>query len=226
MWATLMAELGYERYGVQGGDIGSLIGTMLAANHPDHVVGLHLNFCLGGNPAESNPSWNGVTDQERARVMERRAWQANEGAYAQIQGTKPQALGVGLSDSPAGLAAWIIDRFRSWCDGDPLTRFTKDELLTNVMLYWVNNAGPTAARWYYEGRKHPLPAATVKVPTACAIFPKELQYSPRKWVEQRYNIVRWSEFDRGGHFAAMEQPDLFVQDVRQFFKGLRPSAGR
>jgi microsomal epoxide hydrolase len=223
MWATLMAQLGYARYGVQGGDIGSLIGTMLAANHPSNVVGLHLNFCLAPDPPQGSAEWNAVTEQERARFQERRRWQANEGAYAQIQRTKPQALGFGLSDSPAGLASWIIDRFKSWCDcdGDPLTKFTQDELLTNVMLYWVNNAGPTSARWYYESAQHPMPAAMVKVPTACAIFPKELQYTPRKWVERRYNVVRWTEFNKGGHFAAMEQPDLFVQDIRAFFRSLR-----
>jgi epoxide hydrolase len=223
--AALMARLGYARYGVQGGDWGSIISTQVALADAPHVAGLHLNMCFGAPPAGADAN-AGLTDRERERVKIRQAFQNEETGYQQIQGTKPQTLGVALNDSPAGLAAWIVEKFRTWCDcnGDPETIFTKDELLTNITLYWVTQTAASSARIYYESR-HAAPSPTagrrIEVPTACADFPKEIIWSPRRWLEGRYNITRWTEMPMGGHFAALEQPQLLVADVRAFFRDLR-----
>jgi pimeloyl-ACP methyl ester carboxylesterase len=223
--AALMARLGYSRYGVQGGDWGSIIGTQVALVDAPHVAGLHLNMCFGAAPAGADPT-AGLTERERERVKTRQVFQNEETGYQQIQGTKPQTLGVALNDSPVGLAAWIVEKFRTWCDcnGDPETVFTKDELLTNITLYWVTETAASSARIYYESRHAaPSPAAgrRIEVPTACADFPKEIIWSPRSWLEGRYNITRWTEMPKGGHFAAFEQPQLLVDDVRAFFRDLR-----
>jgi microsomal epoxide hydrolase len=162
-----------------------------------------------------------VTELQRAQ--ERQAYMEHERAYQQIQGTKPQTLGFALDDSPAGLAAWIVEKFRAWCDcdGNVESRFTKDELLTNITLYWITQTGTSSARIYYENRVALPHQGRVTVPTACALFPKEIIVPARKWVEARYNLVRWTEMPRGGHFAALEQPDLLVADIREFFGSLR-----
>jgi pimeloyl-ACP methyl ester carboxylesterase len=222
--AKLMARLGYTRYGAQGGDWGSIISTRVALADPDHVAGLHLNMCVGGAPAGGDPN-EGLSAAERERLKARQAFQAEETGYQQIQGTKPQTIGIALNDSPVGLAAWIVEKFRTWCDcdGNPETVFTKDELLTNITLYWVTETAASSARIYYESR-HPLQPALpgrVETPTACADFPKEIIWSPRRWLEPRFNITRWTELPRGGHFAAMEQPELLVEDIRAFFRDLR-----
>ena len=223
MEVKLMARLGYARYGVQGGDWGSIISTQIALQDAPHLAGLHLNMCFGAAPAGSDPN-AGLTERERERLKARQAFQAEETGYQQIQGTKPQTLGVALNDSPAGLAAWIVEKFRTWCDcnGNPETVFTKDELLTNITLYWATQTAASSARIYYESR-HAAPAAArrIDVPTACADFPREIIWSPRSWLEPRYNITRWTEMPRGGHFAAFEQPQLFVDDVRAFFRTVR-----
>jgi microsomal epoxide hydrolase len=222
--AALMARLGYTRYGAQGGDWGSIISTQVALADPDRVAGLHLNMCVGAAPSGTDPN-AGLTDRERERLKARQAFQAEETGYQQIQGTKPQTLGVALNDSPAGLAAWIVEKFRTWCDcdGNPETVFTRDELLTNITLYWVTQSAATSARIYYENRHAPSPAGArrIETPTACADFPREVIWSPRRWLEARYNITRWTEMPRGGHFAALEQPALLVDDIRAFFRGLR-----
>jgi pimeloyl-ACP methyl ester carboxylesterase len=221
--ATLMARLGYTRYGLQGGDWGGIISRLVAINDAPHVAGLHLNFCTSGPPAGAANPMEGVPADEAARYQARQAYMENERAYQQLQGTKPQTVGFSLDDSPAGLAAWIVEKFHAWCDcGDNIeSRFTKDELLTNIMLYWVTGTGSSSARIYYESRNAPPNPARVTVPTACALFPKEITVPPRRWVEARYNLVRWTVMPRGGHFAAMEQPELLVDDVRAFFRGLR-----
>ena len=219
--AKLMARLGYTRYGLQGGDWGGIISRLVALNDASHVVGLHLNFCVAGPIGPDGSA--GVPAAELQRAQERQAYMENERAYQQIQGTKPQTLGFALDDSPAGLAAWIVEKFRAWCDcgGSVESRFTKDELLTNITLYWVTQTGTSSARIYYENRVAPPNQSRVTVPTACALFPKEIVVPARKWVEARYNLVRWTEMPRGGHFAALEQPDLLVADVREFFRSLR-----
>jgi pimeloyl-ACP methyl ester carboxylesterase len=224
MEAKLMARLGYQRYGAQGGDWGAIINTQLALADPEHVAGLHLNMCAGPAPAGGDPN-AGLSEIEVARLKVRQAFQAEETGYQQIQGTKPQTLGVALNDSPIGLAAWIVEKFRSWCDcaGNPETMFTKDELLTNITLYWVTQTAASSARIYYESRHPTSPPnrAKIEVPTACADFPKEIIWSPRSHVAARYNLVRWTEMPRGGHFAAFEQPQLLVDDVRAFFREIR-----
>jgi pimeloyl-ACP methyl ester carboxylesterase len=209
---------------VQGGDWGSIISTQVAARDAAHVAGLHLNMCFGGAPAGADPE-AGLTDAEKARLKVRQTFQNEETGYQQIQGTKPQTIGIALNDSPVALAAWIVEKFRTWCDcdGHPETIFTKDELLTNITLYWVTETAASSARIYYESRHPTTPPVPGKIaaPMGCADFPREIIWSPRQWLEPRYNITRWTAMPRGGHFAAMEQPQLLVDDVRAFFRTLR-----
>ena len=225
IFAELMARLGYERYGAQGGDLGAGISRRLATDHAEHVAGLHLNLCGADPPDPSNPT-AGVPAAEIALMRERAAfWTEEERGYSHIQGTKPQTLGYGLNDSPVGLAAWIVEKYRSWCDceGNPETKFSKDELLTTITIYWVTQTATSAARYYYEGRHSVSPPSTqrIEVPTACMAFPKELGFTPRRWLEARYNLRRFTLMPSGGHFAASEEPELFVDDVRAFFRALR-----
>ena len=221
--AKLMDRLGYDRYGAQGGDWGSGVSAWLARENPDKVIGIHLNMVGGGPPRDMANPEEGIPEWELKRHKERAAWWQGENAYGNIQGTKPLTLAYGLNDSPAGLAAWIVEKFRTWsdCDGDVESRFTKDQLLTNIMLYWVTESMPSAVRLYYESRRSGRRAERTEVPTAVAIFPGEIFFSPRKWVEARYNVVQWTEMPRGGHFAAMEEPGLFLEDVTKFFRSLR-----
>ena len=222
--AQLMDRLGYDRYGVQGGDWGGIIGRSLAGNYPDQVIGFHTNFILGGAPPGVDPS-EGVSAAELERRRERTAAFAEGSAYQAIQGTKPQTLAYGLNDSPAGLAAWIVEKFHGWSDndGDVESAFTKDEMLTNITLYWVTQTISSSTRIYYESRhaRTTRPVRFVAVPTGAAIFPKEIYFTPRRWAESNYNIVRWTVMPRGGHFAALEEPELLVDDVRAFFRELR-----
>ena len=221
--AKLMDRLGYERYGAQGGDWGSGVSAWLARDNPDNVIGIHLNMVGGGPPRDMANPEEGIPAWELKRHKERAAWWQGENAYGNIQGTKPLTLAYGLNDSPAGLAAWIVEKFRTWsdCNGDVESRFSKDQLLTNIMLYWVTESMPSAVRLYYESRRSGRTAARTEVPTAVAVFPGEIFFSPRKWVEARYNVVQWTEMPRGGHFAAMEEPGLFLADVTKFFRSLR-----
>jgi microsomal epoxide hydrolase len=215
-FAILMARLDYERYGVQGGDWGSLISCNLADLEPARVVGLHVNFLSMPPPRGENPLEHEPADR----------FAATGRGYQQIQSTKPQTIGYLLDDSPAGLAGWIVEKFREWsdCGGDPERSFTKDQLLTNVMIYWVTRTATSSARLYWEMQqagRAALPQAPVTVPTGVANFPGELARSERSWAERRYHIVHWTYPERGGHFAAMEVPDLFVADVRAFFRLVR-----
>jgi microsomal epoxide hydrolase len=221
--ATLMKRLGYERYGVQGGDWGSVVGRMAALNDAPHVIGLHLNFCTAGAPPGQANATDGIPPPQLALVRERQAAMQNELAYFQIQSTKPQTLGYGLNDSPIGLAAWIVEKFRSWCDcdGDVERKFTRDELLNNVMLYWVTQTITSSTRIYFENRVAPPPQRKVEVPVACAIFPKDIVTSTEKWMSAQHNLVRWTMMPRGGHFAAMEEPGLLAEDIRTFFRPLK-----
>ena len=219
----LMERLGYERYGAQGGDWGSGVSSWLARDHPDRLVGIHLNLVGGGPPEGMADPEAGIPAWELKRYRDRAAWWRGENAYGTIQGTKPLTLAYGLNDSPAGLAAWIVEKFRAWsdCGGDIESRFTKDQLLTNIMLYWATESMPSAVRIYYESRRSDREQARIEVPTAIAVFPGEIFFSPRKWVEARYNVAQWTEMPRGGHFAAMEEPELFVADVAKFFRTVR-----
>jgi len=216
-FGTVMDELGYDRYGVQGGDWGSFVSANMADLRPDRVIGLHVNFLAVPPPkGEDRPP----PPEHVAR------FESTGRGYSEIQGTKPQTVGYLLDDSPAGLAAWIVEKFREWsdCDGDVERSFTKDQLLTNVMVYWVTRTATSAARLYWEMRRAgvaTVPRAPVTVPTGVANFPREIGRCERRHAERRYHIVHWTEPPRGGHFAAMEVPDLFVDDVRTFFRPLR-----
>ena len=223
--AGLMTRLGYARYGVQGGDWGAIIGRVIAAHYRDRVIGFHSNFVTGGPPAGVAHPEEGVPAEELELRERKLAIRANERDYSDIQGTKPQTVGYGLNDSPPGLAAWIVEKFHGWSDhgGDVENSFTKDQMLTNITLYWVTGTATSSARIYYESRNTPPKRAVgyVEVPTAGAIFPEEILYTPRKWAEANYNIVRWTRMPEGGHFAALEQPELLVDDIRAFFRDLQ-----
>jgi pimeloyl-ACP methyl ester carboxylesterase len=224
--ATLMAQLGYTRYGAQGGDWGGIATAWIARVDAPHVAGIHMNMVVAGPPAGAANPMAGVTPEEVGWLGEMGAFQKEGTGYQQIQGTRPQTLGYGLNDSPAGLAAWIVEKFRAWsdCGGNVETRFSKDELLTNVMLYWVTQSITSSTRLYCEtmrtGRFGPS-EGKIEVPTAGAIFPKELYKAPRAWAEAAFNLKRWSVFHSGGHFAAMEEPAALVDDIRGFFRELR-----
>ncbi|MGW7257585.1 epoxide hydrolase family protein [Streptomyces sp. NPDC054834] len=232
-WVELMRRLGYERFGAQGGDMGAAISRELGRAHPDRVIGLHLNL-LPGAQAATEPTEEelaGLGPEERRRTLDSwHRWEAylREGAgYAAQQSTRPQTLAYALTDSPVGQLAWNIEKFREWTDSEQLPEeaVDRDLLLTNVMLYWLTGTAGSSARIYYE-RAHATgrsaaPAEPSTAPTALALFPAEPQIPLRHKADRTENIVRWTEFDRGGHFAAMEEPDLFVEDVRAFFRQLR-----
>lgn len=229
--AKLMARLGYEHYGAQGGDWGAGIVRWLATNDGGHCIGSHSNFPPSGRPADD--PMRGVTAEEIARSDRRQQELADQKAYGAIQGTRPLTLGYGLNDSPAGLAAWIVDKFWAWSDhgGDLEQSFTKDELLSTVMLYWVTESMPSSVRIYYESRhKLPRPESMTPftrsgrpAPMGFALFPKEINVPPKAWVERSVGeqMIHWTEMPRGGHFAAMETPQLLVSDVRDFFRKVR-----
>ena len=219
-WAELMRRLGYERYGAQGGDWGSAVTTALGQHDPEHCVGIHLNMVPAG-PGRS--SAEDLTPQETAALAalaEHDRWGTG---YSKQQSTRPQTLGYGLVDSPAAQAAWVIEKFWAWtdCDGHPENVLTRDELLDNVMLYWLPAAGASSARLYWESFAA-RNADPVTVPMGAAIFPKEIFRPSRRWAERRFSDIRhWTSPERGGHFAALEQPDAFVADVRAFFRLVR-----
>jgi pimeloyl-ACP methyl ester carboxylesterase len=221
---TLMTEvLGYKRYAAQGGDWGSAITSRLGEVHSDSLYGIHVNLVFVGGHTRSEGE---LTDEEKVFLADMDRFRREETGYQSIQGTKPQTLAYSLNDSPAGLAAWIIEKFRTWsdCGGDVERRFTKDELLTNITIYWVTETINSSTRLYYESRHHPWrpdPNKRIETPTAATIFPGELLRPPRKWAEAAFNIQRWTVMPRGGHFAAMEEPKLLADDIRAFFSGLR-----
>jgi pimeloyl-ACP methyl ester carboxylesterase len=223
-FAELMARLGYDRYGAQGGDVGAVVAPELGRVDPDHVVGVHVNAAtMGFMPFPPLPEAElaELTDAERARVERIAAFMADEFGYAQIQSTRPRTLAYGLTDSPVGQLAWIVEKFQAWTHGAevPEDAVDRDRLLTNVMLYWLTRTAGSAANIYYEGAhagQWPQPSTT---PTGVAVFAEDIAI--RRYAEQANTIVHWSEFDRGGHFAALEAPDLLVGDVRAFFRGLR-----
>ena len=223
-FAALMQDvLGYRRFGAQGGDWGGFITSRLGVAYPERLAGIHVNLL---SLRRDLPRPKEPTPEERAYLEDLGAWLRDETGYQWIQGTKPQTLAYGLTDSPAGLAAWIVEKFRAWsdCGGDVERRFTKDELLTNITLYWVTGA-INSSFWPYYARYHaPWPIADgqrVEVPTAYAAFPKEIVRPPRSWAERVYNIRRWTVMPSGGHFAALEEPKALVEDLREFFRGLR-----
>ncbi len=223
-FAELMSRLGYQRYGAQGGDFGAFVSHDLGRVDPDHVVGVHVNAASMGfipfgavDPAELAE----LTDAEKARLDRMNKFLSDGNAYFQIQATRPQTLAYGLTDSPAGQLAWIVEKFKEWTQGPglPEESVDRDRMLTNVMLYWLTATAGSAANLYYEMIHSSSWPAPSTVPTGVAVFAEDI--SIRRYAERSNAIVHWSEFDRGGHFAAMEAPDLLVGDIRKFFRDLR-----
>jgi len=225
VWAGLMNELGYQHFAAQGGDLGAGVSTALGLRYPDRVIALHLNFIPGSYRPFLEPGTK-ITAAEEEFFKVIGQWVDERGAYSHVQRTRPQTAAYGLNDSPAGLAAWILEKFREWsdCDGDVYRRFTPDELLANVTLYWMTQTIHSSFRMYFEGRKAPLQFGEgefIQAPTAIAHFPKELPFPPRTWIERGYNVQHWTEMPRGGHFAAAEEPELLAEDLRVFFRQFR-----
>lgn len=235
LWAHLMTEiLGYKKFVAHGGDWGSTVTEQLARSHPDSVLAIHLTDVPFGHLFQKP---NDPSSDEKQFFKKNEDWIQKEGAYALIQSTKPTSLAPGLNDSPAGLAAWILEKFRSWsdCGGDIESRFSKDELLTHIMVYWTTesiatsflpyfeyaNAG--ALTWIKEGIKNWI--GRCKVPTGFALFPKDISAPPRAWAARFFDVQRWTEMSRGGHFAAMEEPQLLVEDLRAWFRQFRAPRG-
>jgi epoxide hydrolase len=215
-----MARLGYERYGAQGGDWGAMITSWLPAADAGHVAGIHLNMPLGRPSPEDR---NDLTEREQEALAAAKRYQDDDSGYFKQQSTKPQTVGYALDDSPAGLAAWIGEKFRTWtdCDGDVYRSVDRDALLRNITIYWVTGTAHSSARMYYEHTHGPNEAPYADVPTGVASFPKEIFRPSRRWCERHYDIRHWTDYTRGGHFAAMEVPDLLVGDIRAFFRLVR-----
>jgi epoxide hydrolase len=218
-WDTLMSRLGYDHYGAQGGDWGAAVTTQIGRNR-GHCIAIHLNMPIARPGKDSGGQLTEDEQQALAEFDEHRKWGTG---YSKQQSTRPQTLGYGLVDSPVGQLAWIVEKFWAWtdCDGHPENALSRDELLDNVMVYWATGSGASSARLYWESFNDFATDGRVDLPTGVAAFPKEILRTPRRWCETAYNITHWTTMPRGGHFAAFEQPDLFVDDVRAFFATVR-----
>ncbi len=224
-WGELMSRLGYDRYGAQGGDWGSGISRELGRIAPGHVVGVHLNM-LTTLPSGDEAERAALTDTEKARIQAYTRFRDEGAGYSAIQSTRPQTLAYGLTDSPAGQLAWIAEKFKAWTDSAerPEDAVDRDQMLTNVTLYWLTGTAGSSARLYYEAARSRTPGAPPEpsaTPTGVAVFPREIAPSIRRFAGRGNNIAAWSEFDRGGHFPAMEQPALLTGDIRDFFRRFR-----
>ena len=220
--AELMTQLGYATFTVQGGDIGAGVATALALTHADRLTGLHLNY-IPGSYLPPSDRLDDLSDEERESLRSAEAWFAREGAYAHLQRTLPQTVAHALNDSPAGLAAWIVEKYERWsdCGGVIEQRFTRDELLTNVSIYWFTETIASSMRYYAMGTRAPLHFARgqrVTTPTAIARFPSEQPFPALAWIERGYDVVRFTEMARGGHFAAAEEPALLAADILSFVR--------
>ncbi|QHV93681.1 epoxide hydrolase family protein [Spirosoma endbachense] len=227
LFTRLMTDsLGYSRFGAHGGDWGSSITEQLAFTHPASLIGIHLTDIPYHHLFTVKPEE--LTPEEQAYLKAGQAWQMQEGAYALIQSTKPQTLAYGLNDSPAGLLAWIIEKFQRWSDSDGVLerRFTKEELLTNATIYWVTETINSSIRLYYEAQHQPPYSTTerTEVPFGIALFPKDLIPPPRTFADRFFNVQRWTTMPKGGHFAALEEPELLAKDIQSFFRPLRASS--
>ena len=226
--AGLMQTLGYERYAIAGGDWGAVINSHHANHFPERLIGLHSNMILAGPPEDKTQREN-VTASEAELRETRGDYMRGELAYQQIQATKPQSLGYALNDSPAGLAAWILEKFHGWTDmpqgaaGNLDDYFSKDELLTNISIYWFTESITSSMRIYYENRAVPQikPTGYIDVPTGVALFPAEIYITPRAWAEAAYDIRHWAQLEKGGHFAALEQTQTYLDELNTFFRLLR-----
>lgn len=219
-WTELMSRLGYDRFVAQGGDWGAMVAHEIALLKPPSCLAVHTNFSVAmGVEAETD-----LTDEEKETLRHSRQWHKWEAGYAAIQSTRPQTIGYGLTDSPAFQAAWIYEKMRALmdCDGDPENAVSKDEILDNIMMYWLSATGTSSARYYWENYETVFHAKPIDFPFGLSIFPKEVLRPSRRWAERHYsNIIYWNQVERGGHFAAFEQPDLFVREVRNCFNLVR-----
>jgi pimeloyl-ACP methyl ester carboxylesterase len=229
LWTKLMTRLGYERFATQGADWGAFVSSQLGHKYADRVIGLHIQLLApldtfsGGKPASSD-----YADEELAWLKRNRAFARSEMGYFELQRTKPQTIAWALDDSPLGLLAWIVEKRRRWsdCGGDVYRRFSREDLIDTVMLYWVGRSFGTSARYYYEAAHNPWTPAhdrspRVEAPTAVAVFPQEVMLLPRRWAERNHNLRRWTPMPSGGHFGPMEEPEALVADIRAFFRTLR-----
>ena len=224
MWGELMARLDYSRYVAQGGDWGSMITQSIGQTETDHCAGIHITMPIVTPDPET---MNDLTPNERAALEAMTFYAQWDSGYSKQQSTRPQTLGYGLADSPVGQMAWVVEKFHAWtdCERDGIKHpehvINRDELLDNVMLYWLNNTGASSARLYWESFNAPS-MQPIAMPTGCSIFPKEIFRSSRRWAEQRFqNLIHWNELSQGGHFAALEQPDVLVNELRTCFRSLR-----
>jgi pimeloyl-ACP methyl ester carboxylesterase len=219
-WDTLMGRLGYDRYGAQGGDWGSMVSVATAKAGGDRLAGIHLNMPV---VAPDPDTFSDLTDAERRTLADLADHRDHGTGYSKIQSTRPQTLGYALADSPTGQLAWIVEKFQAWtdCDGHPENALSRDRMLDNVTLYWLTGTAASSARLYWESFNGPH-LDEVATPTGCSIFPHEIIRASRRWAEKRFSDLRyWNELPAGGHFAAFEQPELFVEEVRRFFRLVR-----
>lgn len=219
-WATLMARLGYRRYVAQGGDWGAVVTTQLGRLQPAGLAAIHVNLPIVLPAKLEGP----FSDSEAAMLAALQAYERWDGGYSKQQSTRPQTLGYALADSPAGQALWIYEKFWKWmdCSGDPLSVLSADEILDNIMLYWLGNSGASSARLYWESYVGAFAAVPLQLPVGCSVFAKEIYRAPRSWAEACMpQLIHWNELDRGGHFAAFEQPALFADELRSCFRRLR-----
>ena len=224
IWFILMTQLGYDKFGLQGGDFGAGVSSALAFKYPKHVLGLHLNY-IPGNYQPVLAKNEKFTEEEILYFKSEENWYAKEGGYTHQQKTKPLTLAYGLNDSPVALCAWIIEKMHGWsdCKGHLENVFTKDELLSNVTLYWVTETIHSSMRLYNENSKSPLKLgkdSMINVPVGIARFKLEEPFPPRKFIERGFNITHWSDFPGGGHFPAVEQPKMLAEDICRFFKSI------
>lgn len=231
LWVKLMRELGYGRFVAQGGDIGANVSSVMAWKHPESVLALHLNYIPGSYRPWVDEAAQPLRPEEIAFKHKAQNWYDEKGGYWHVQATQPQTLGFALNDSPVGLAAWLIDKYRDWadCDGVVERRFSRDELLTYVSLYWFTETIASSCRMYLESRRAPLVFRRderIAVPCGVLHLEKDEPMPPRAWVERAYNVVRWTEKPKGGHFAAWEEPEVFATDVREFVAPFRKQALR
>lgn len=220
-WFTLMARLGYDRYVAQGGDWGAAVTTVMGVAAPKPLAGVHVNMPLA---TPSGVDFANPKPEEKAAVEALAYYDRWDSGYSKQQSTRPQTLGYGLADSPVGQAAWIFEKFWAWtdCDGDPFSILSKDELLDNIMLYWLNNSAASSARLYWESFAGGFGGVELNLPAGCSLYPKEIVRPPRAWVERCFKqLIHFNEIDKGGHFAAFEQPALFVTEIRDCFRNLR-----
>jgi len=224
LWTKLMTEkLGYSKFAAAGGDIGSGVTRYLALNHPELLIGIHLTDIGIIRDLMTSQDNEGLSEEELNYKKTASEWISKDGGYMSIQSTKPQTLAYGLSDSPVGLAAWIIEKFRGWsdCNGDLSKSFSEDELLTNIMIYWITNTIGSSAHIYYENMHSLPPMGRIEVPTGMALFPADVLLPPKEWAMRNLNITRFTTMPRGGHFTAMEDPKYFAEEIREFFRPYR-----